>query len=438
MENAVGSSAACTPQTNTVGITTSRVQCREIELLGMTTNNSIHVCVHQLSVELWKRYDTPRAAVQKKLESLKCEVEFCTKEQIHELREKGIVENHRATNISLQDGELLYDALEASRRKRGLEKHKLKSKDRNMRKEEVKIRKTALLRDLRESRQYAAIGEGALNRSKLQQIGKGDRADKSLQEDTTLEIFPGDPDLSYTKDAGTLLVTEESIELPGDADWEFMITRVPNAAYIATPPATQLMDGSIIDSSDSEPLNDRCSYIQSVSGASGNTPLYPCPTNLHIHSPSLVSTSDIDDRASHHSLSTSSTRSHSNATTPTKSSPERFLFMDSDESDNEGTVTATPQTPQYRGITHKGKQLREFAEPSIANDSGATKCINSSIPQPGERSIPPSGEWHWNETVSMPLINKRVSSTVVWLSRVVFETGGRDVQKSVSVLIKRY
>ena len=97
-----------------------------------------------------------------------------------------------------------------------------------------------------------------------------------------------------------------------------------------------------------------------------------------IRSPSCAS-SDLEEAVSH--CGTSS-RSHSDATTPSKSSPERFLVLDSEDSDceevsviinsnqNNCSATFVSQKCQYRGIPHKGKQLRVSSGRGVSSFSG--------------------------------------------------------------------
>ena len=102
------------------------VDCRGIKLLGIPYNYVLYICVHEISMALWKRFDTPRVSVQKKITDLGIHLLQTTKSQVVILRREGIIGNFRATMITLQDAEKLYDALEHSRRKRGLVKHILK------------------------------------------------------------------------------------------------------------------------------------------------------------------------------------------------------------------------------------------------------------------------------------------------------------------------
>ena len=121
------------------------INCRGMALLGFACAGTIYFCVHQLSVELWKLYDTPRVSVQKKILDLHIQLMNCNKEQIKLLRKAGIIENFRATMIEIRDTERLFDALEHSRRKRGLQKHPLKTKsdpsERALRVEEKRARR---------------------------------------------------------------------------------------------------------------------------------------------------------------------------------------------------------------------------------------------------------------------------------------------------------
>ena len=106
-----------------------QVDCRGLLLLGYKASNGVvFCCVHQLAVELWKAFDTPRVSVQKKIGDLSIAIHHCDKAQVRMLRDAGIIHNFRATMIKYHDALRLYDALEYSRKKRGLEKHALKAK----------------------------------------------------------------------------------------------------------------------------------------------------------------------------------------------------------------------------------------------------------------------------------------------------------------------
>ena len=108
------------------------VSCRGIPLLKVPAvaggKETVAVAVHQLSIHLWKSFDTPRASVQRKIEELRIPLIQCSKAQLKHLREKGVVSGFRATLVSLQDAERVCDALKHSRDKRGLSKHPIKAK----------------------------------------------------------------------------------------------------------------------------------------------------------------------------------------------------------------------------------------------------------------------------------------------------------------------
>ena len=403
------------------------VQCRGIELLGMTYSGTApphSVCVHQLAVELWRRYDTPRAAVQKKIARLNIKLECCNREQVYLLRRHGIIDNFRATSVRLRDAELLFDALETSRKKRGLEKHKLKTADRNMRKEEVKIRKLFLKRKLigASASGHADVsvsGASALNRDvALDSKGvTGDAGTSSAREETDKDLCQKE---SSIIESGTLLVTEDAFKLPGFAKWKICTKHVANASFVTNSRVElQRMNGRREDqlpTADSEReylamLKEHSYAKQSVQSlqssrctsslgyATDSTELLPieCPVS-RIRSPSCIS-SDLEDQGSHHYI-TSSGRSHSGGTTPNKSSPERFLLIDSDnESDFEGTAPihnsnqnncsstqCSLHCSQYRGVPHRGKQLaggvvgcegrrRVYSSSSVDESGGAADVL---------------------------------------------------------------
>ena len=124
------------------------VTCRGIPLLGITTvaegcgqvEETTFVPVHQLSIELWRLFSTPRVSVQKKIRDLNIRPCSCTKEQVKLLRKHKIIGGFRATLISLRDAEKLCDALRLSRENRGLERHCLKPSSKAVRTEEKWLR----------------------------------------------------------------------------------------------------------------------------------------------------------------------------------------------------------------------------------------------------------------------------------------------------------
>ncbi len=114
-------------------------------MLGFPCEDKIYLCVHQLAIELWKAFDTPRVSIQRKINDLGIKIISSDRNMVRILRAAGIIENFRATMIFLQDAEILCDALEQSRKKRGLAKHALQSKhkpeDRSLRREEQRAKK---------------------------------------------------------------------------------------------------------------------------------------------------------------------------------------------------------------------------------------------------------------------------------------------------------
>lgn len=123
------------------GWMTSLVTCRGLPLSGLPvadssggTEGNYLVSVHELSIQLWKNFDTPRVSVQKKIDDLRIPVLKCTKRQLGILRKESVVQGFRATIVSIRDAEKVCDALQYSREKRGLTKHPLKTKDSSERK----------------------------------------------------------------------------------------------------------------------------------------------------------------------------------------------------------------------------------------------------------------------------------------------------------------
>lgn len=114
---------------------TAPVTCRGLPLCGLPVaqaNGSEaqhYVSVHELAVQLWKNFDTPRVSVQKKIQDLSIPLVKCNRCQLDALRQKGILKGFRATLITVKDAEKLCDGLQHSREKRGLEKHPLKEKE---------------------------------------------------------------------------------------------------------------------------------------------------------------------------------------------------------------------------------------------------------------------------------------------------------------------
>lgn len=153
---------------------TSPVTCRGLPLSGLlvadgsgSSEGSYYVSVHELSIQLWKNFDTPRVSVQKKFEDLGIPLTKCSKKQLGILRKKGVVAGFRATIVSIQDAEKVCDALQHSREKRGLAKHPLKAKggSRERREEAWLTRMNA--RNARISCVSSGVKKGTENTSEL-------------------------------------------------------------------------------------------------------------------------------------------------------------------------------------------------------------------------------------------------------------------------------
>ena len=336
------------------------VQCRGMELLGFVFGSSILVCVHQLSAELWNRHDTPRVSVQKKIQDLGIPVVNCNKEQIRDLRKAGIIENFRATMVTLQDAERLDIALEYSRKKRGLVKHALKSAptERAQRREEVRSKK------LKVNQQFFSDGyhrqhlvhplsivvperQGALNGEEPRPVEGGSTAVVGVQDEDTPEqrlllhshIYPSGSPEPFAK----LLVADDASELESAGaefrDYELLIETVPNESFVKLPSlrVPQRMEHSFnFPDSMREPL-DSVTGFQHASQLQGDSHTLDLSKSLatataslnlplsRLSSPGRCSSSELEDQFSLHS----NTSSRSLSAT-VRSTPERFLFLDSD------------------------------------------------------------------------------------------------------------
>lgn len=386
------------------------VQCRGMDLLGFTFGDSLAVCVHQLAVELWKRYDTPRVSLQKKIEELKLKLNHCTKEQIRIVRKASIIENFRATYLSLHDAEILCDALEISRKKRGLQRHPLKSAsaDRSLRKEETRAKKMAFrqammaeqcsepVADNETPTKISVISnEGALNRVMVAKRGSPESTTERellLQDDQQEKQSSAEDDTYPHTAIRTLLLVEDSYKHPEERDCEYRTLLLRNDFSVnpsssIEPSVPQRMDESSRSHLSTDSMHKTFDVVQqywyikpsvhdsseSLSQSLDSAKICP-PTTLTLHRPvsrirsPSFSSGDLEDHSPHH---IPSSRSHSNTTSSTKSSPERFLHLDSGDSDFESATVAVNSNQnncasvpshychQYRGIPHKGKQLRE-------------------------------------------------------------------------------
>ena len=369
-----------------VPISTYPVQCRGIDLLGVAdarASSEACICVHQLSMELWKRYDTPRATVQKIIEKLNIQLQNFTKEQVLTLRKQGIVDGYRATAITVDEAEKVFVALEESRTRRGIKKHRLytKSEDRHLRREEVKINQAHLKRQLRLASCGSDVGTGTNCASADEERGASNRT----VAEATGSSLPLENSQAETSTPGfsILLVAEDSYQLPEVSEEGFTVKLVENVAAADLRRRQQQQQQQQQQHSS---MDKQQRYQFSVVPAAGGSSMAPSVSesigsvNLSRQGPELVlgirspsaHSSDQDDRASHCSRSNSS--SPTQQTTPNKSSPERFLFLESEGSEceegNPGRNTnqnnrsagrsSCSSDQEYRGIPHKGKGLREF------------------------------------------------------------------------------
>ena len=321
------------------------VKCRDMNLLGVALDGTMHVFVHQLSLGLWKLYDTPRVSVQKKLLDLDIKLTNCTKVQIQALRKAGIIESFRATMLPLEEAERLCDALEHSRQKRGLVKHAVKSRDRQKRKEEVRAKRLKfhmnrnilsdrLQRQMRNrSLEYqespVCEAEEALNGKTVPK--SGGRVDYGFQGEAVANLSHSPPLESIAE----LLVAEEAALLE-----KFMrscalkVEVVPNDAYIGPPPLIKIsstsnpqMDYSLI-SVETVASPDKLAYDRAITDKpEGNNCASNTDVTLSSQSSAVVGTSEQEDQFF---VKCSSWNTNVGERFRFPSFPDRFLFLESD------------------------------------------------------------------------------------------------------------
>jgi len=330
------------------------INCRGMLLLGFASTGKVYFCVHQLSAELWKLYDTPRVSVQKKIVDLHIHLLNCNKEQIRLLRMAGIIENFRATMIEIRDTERLFDALEHSRRKRGLFKHPLKvnsgPNERALRAEEKRAKRLEM-----RARPLVSQGEGlrlenhAAAGCALDRITTGPRTLQSQGEN--------EPSLARGAEApsGVLLVVEDAVEVQDIASEISIEVNVNLAGETGLHPncvPVQRMEHShsithpldpLLGSNNTLQLNTGHRYANALESprlspecfSDASFVLSPRPiSQLYRHTSRLSSPafefSEPEERSSVYSYSKSSSASPRRLST----TPERFLLLDSDlESD---------------------------------------------------------------------------------------------------------
>ena len=315
------------------------MNCRGMELLGFACNETVYFCVHQCSVELWKLYDTPRVSIQKKILDLRIQLTNCSREQIKQLREAGIIENFRATMIALRDTERLFDALEYSRKKRGLLKHALKAKSdpsqRILRVEERRARRLKAKSLVCEEPKRVHADSSASAREKFSPD------ECALIGDTEVS------DVYYCADR--LLVAEDAVETL-DIKYEHSIEVVSNDVQLAGEldvqqncvPIHRMEHSSSLDISSSADHQYACS-LESPRGSESSFPFLPCSKSItsrsRLSSPTFEA-SEVEEIRSTCSTYSNSLRSLSGSPKRQSATPDRFLFLDSD-SDSEGESELT-------------------------------------------------------------------------------------------------
>ena len=354
------------------------VNCRGMELLGIADPRGFSaICVHQFFVA---RYDTPRATVQKNIAKLNVRLHNFTKEQVRTLRKEGIVDGCLATAIRVGDAEKVFDALEKSRNmRRGITKHRLlRSQDRNLRQEQVKINKAHLKRQLllagtcdnREANTPASVG-----------------ADKEKGRNAAEAGLPL-PLESRAKTSrpgfGTLLVAKDSYHLSNLCEEEFLI-EVVAAADLYQQQQLCMQQGTL--------LGMDPSTTEDSTGAKGHM-----EAKSHEVQAPVLGTSYLNK---HHSVSTSGL-SPNGETTSNRSSPVRSRFLESAVSDclegnpdqnpnqnNTSTVPSCSFSQQYSGGPHesKGSEGTVAGGSSEGEERGGTAGSTHTLqPFPGDFS----------------------------------------------------
>lgn len=324
------------------------MNCRGMELLGFPGSGTVYFCVHQCSVELWRLYDTPRVSIQKKIADLHIQLTNCNKEQIRQLREAGIIENFRATMIALRDTERLFDALEFSRKKRGLLKHALKAKsdpsERILRVEERRARRLKARSLVCEEPKIIPVDSGpALPIPAAYARANFIDEECALNEDTEVPVFE---DL-YCEDR--LLVAEDAVATR-DLRCKHSIEVVSNDVQIVGELDVQSncvpihrMEHCIISTSGSADHN----YVNSLESPRSSEIAFPSvltPKSVanrsRLSSPTFDS-SEVEEIRSTCSTYSNSLRSLSGSPKRLSATPDRFLFLDSDsEGESEQTQLA--------------------------------------------------------------------------------------------------
>lgn len=108
------------------------INCRSISLLKLTgaspsrpeQEGCLHVSVHQLSLHLLELFKAPRGSIQKKIRDLGITLSNCSKESVLLLRDQCVIGSHKASQLTLQEAEKVFDAIQRSweRRTRSVKK----------------------------------------------------------------------------------------------------------------------------------------------------------------------------------------------------------------------------------------------------------------------------------------------------------------------------
>ena len=348
------------------------MNCRGMELLAFATNGTIYFCVHQISVELWRLYDTPRVSIQKKIIDLHIQLTNCTKEQIKMLRKAGIIENFRATMIALRDTERLYDALEQSRRKRGLLKHALKAKSnpsqRPLRMEEKRARRL-------KAKVKPLVCKEPTRVATCTCICNGEQPANYDEKCALNGEYDSD---TYVEEDGELLVVQdvEQAEALGGEHW---IEVVSNDIQVAGESARQQRNCVPLNPMDHIPIENhqhmtnRLGSPQTTEGSDHPLLQSPKPIVSSNRSVSRLSSpvfeaSELEERSSIYSHNS---RTRSTSTSPGRLlsvTPERFLYLDV-ESDSELSVFSG-ETHSTAALTHTASTINPCPTTTVASSLG--------------------------------------------------------------------
>ncbi len=317
---------------------TSPMLCRSMDLLGFVRQGStaVQFCVHQVSMELWNMFDTPRVSVQKKILHLGIQLSNGTKEQISLLRKAGVVEGFRATMIGSRDTERLFDALEQSRKKRGIAKHALKAncdpKERALRVEEIRARRLGALVRYQSSLAPDSAARCALNENAAlfaQLFSVTDEAHEFPLVGIGQLLVAGDAEELYTAHRHSIETIDNRPVPTGELTLSSQARANDPHPLLAHPMDQRPLQlpisacGSLLDS----PKSPSSQYLLPTS------PPLPSNSISHLSSPGLES-SEFEEQSSTYSYN-SQTRSCTASPQRCSCTPERFLFLDSDSEDDE-------------------------------------------------------------------------------------------------------